>query len=89
MQLENFETGDANLDKESSYNVSLGYNYGEDLNNLKIETYYNYIKDFIATDRNGKTVDVEGEDFNVVVHSQYNALFTGVEVKWSIWNNKN
>ena len=78
--VENFETGDSNLDVETSYNVSLGYNYGEDLNNLKIETYYNYISDFIATDRDGTTVDVEGEDFNNVVHSQYNAMFTGVEV---------
>ena len=78
--LENIETGDANLDKESSYNVSLGYNYNQDLNKLKIEAYYNYIKDFIAADRNGNTQDVEGEDFNVVIHDQYNALFTGVEL---------
>ena len=78
--LENIETGDANLDKESSYNVSLGYNYNQDLNKLKIEAYYNYINDFIAADRNGNTQDVEGEDFNVVIHDQYNALFTGVEL---------
>ena len=78
--LENIETGNANLDKESSYNVSLGYNYDKDLNKLKIEAYYNYINDFIAADRNGNTQDVEGEDFNVVIHDQYNALFTGVEL---------
>ena len=87
--LENIETGDANLDKESSYNVSLGYNYNQDLNKLKIEAYYNYIKDFIAADRNGNTQDVEGEDFNVVIHDQYNALFTGVELSGQLWNNKN
>ena len=46
--LENIETGDANLDKESSYNVSLGYNYNETLNKLKIEAYYNYIDDYIV-----------------------------------------
>ena len=78
--LENIETGNANLDKESSYNVSLGYNYDKDLNKLKIEAYYNYINDFIAADRNGLTRAVEGEDFNVVIHDQYNALFTGVEL---------
>ena len=78
--LENIETGNANLDKESSYNVSLGYNYDKDLNKLKIEAYYNYINDFIAADRNGNTQVVEGEDFNVVIHDQYNALFTGVEL---------
>ena len=78
--LENIEIGDANLDKESSYNVSLGYNYDQDLNKLKIEAYYNYINDFIAADRNGNTQVVEGEDFNVVIHDQYNALFTGVEL---------
>ena len=78
--LENIETGNVNLDKESSYNVSLGYNYDKDLNRLKIEAYYNYINDFIAADRNGNTQDVEGEDFNVVIHDQYNALFTGVEL---------
>ena len=78
--LENVETGNVNLEKESSYNVSLGYNYDENLNKLKIEAYYNYINDFIAADRNGNTQNVEGEDFNVVIHDQYNALFTGVEL---------
>ncbi len=78
--LENFENGDSNLNTENSYNVSVGYNYSDDLNKLKIETYYNYINDFIAADRDGNTVDVEGEDFNNVLHDQYNALFTGVEV---------
>ena len=77
--LENFESGNANLDVESSYNVSIGYNYIENLNKLKIETYSNYINDFIAADRDGNTVDVEGEDFNNVIHEQYNALFTGLE----------
>ena len=77
--LENFENGNANLDVESSYNVSIGYNYIENLNKLKIETYSNYINDFIAADRDGNTVDVEGEDFNIVIHEQYNALFTGLE----------
>jgi len=78
--LENYETGDSNLNKETSYNVSLGYNYNDNLNKVKIETYYNYINDFLAADRDGNTVDVEGEDFNNVVHEQYNALFTGLEV---------
>ncbi len=78
--LENVETGNVSLEKESSYNVTLGYNYDKDLNNLKIEAYYNYIQDFIAADRDGSTQEVEGEDFNVVVHDQYNALFTGLEM---------
>lgn len=78
--LENFENGELTLDKESSYNFSLGYNYSENLNKIKIETYYNYIQDFIAADRDGTTVAVEGEDFNNVIHDQYNALFTGLEV---------
>ena len=78
--LENIETGDANLDKESSYNVSLGYNDNETLNKLTIEAYYNYIDDYMAADRNGNTQVVEGEDFNVVIHDQYNALFTGFEI---------
>ena len=60
--------------------MSVGYNYSENLNKLKIEAYYNYIDDFIAADRNGNTQDVEGEDFNVVIHEQYNALFTGIEL---------
>ena len=78
--LENFENGDSNLNVESSYNVSLGYSYNNNFNNLKVETYYNHINDFIAADRDGNTVAVEGEDFNNVVHNQYNALFTGLEV---------
>lgn len=78
--LENFETGDSNLNKESSYNFSLGYTYNKNLNSLKFETYANYIDDFIAADRDGNTVDVEGEDFNNVKHNQYNAFFTGLEL---------
>tara|TARA_Y200000002_G_scaffold164239_2_gene135557 strand:- start:2153 stop:4117 length:1965 start_codon:yes stop_codon:yes gene_type:complete len=77
--LENFENGEANLNIESSYNFSVGYSYIENLNKLKIETYSNYIDDFIAADRDGSTVDVEGEDFNNVIHEQYNAHFVGVE----------
>ena len=50
------------------------------MNKLKIEAYYNYIDDYIAADRNGNTQVVEGEDFNVVIHDQYNALFTGFEI---------
>ena len=34
----------------------------------------------IAADRDGSTVDVEGEDFNNVVHYQYDAIFTGIEL---------
>jgi iron complex outermembrane receptor protein len=78
--LENYEIGDSNINKESSYNFSLGYVYDENLNRLKIETYANYIDDFIAADRDGNTVDVEGEDFNNVLHNQYNAFFTGLEL---------
>ena len=50
------------------------------MNNFQVETYYNYIDDFIAADRDGTTVAVEGEDFNNVIHEQYNALFTGLEL---------
>lgn len=78
--LENFENGDQNLNVESSYNFSLGYNYGKNVDKFKFETYYNYINDFIAADRDGITVEVEGEDFNNVVHDQYNAIFTGAEL---------
>ena len=78
--LENFENGDSSLDKESSYNFSLGYNYIDNTDKLKFETYANYINDFIAADRDGTTVAVEGEDFNNVVHDQYNALFVGLEL---------
>ena len=53
--LENIETGNVSLEKESSYNITLGYNYDKDLNNLKIEAYYNYIQDFVAADRDGST----------------------------------
>ena len=78
--LENFENGESSLNTESSYNFSLGHIYSESLNKVQIETYVNYIDDFIAADRDGSTRDVEGEDFNNVIHEQYNALFTGVEL---------
>ena len=82
--LENFENGESTLDVETSYNTSLGYSYRDNLNKLKFETYYNYISDFIAADRDGSTVAVEGEDFNNVIHEQYNALFTGFEFSGTV-----
>ena len=78
--LEQFEVGDSNMNVETSYNFSIGYSYNDGLDTLKIETYYNYIDDFIAADRDGTTTLVEGEDMNDVIFSQYNALFTGLEV---------
>ena len=78
--LENFENGEASLNTENSYNFSLGNIYSKNQDKLKVETYLNYIDDFIAADRDGTTVAVEGEDFNNVIHEQYNALFTGIEV---------
>ena len=78
--LEQFEVGDSNMNVETSYNFSIGYSYNDGLDTLKIETYYNYIDDFIAADRDGTTTDVEGEDMNDVIFSQYNSLFTGLEV---------
>jgi len=78
--LEQFEVGDSNMNVETSYNFSLGYSYNEGLDNLKIETYYNYINDFVAADRDGTTTVVEGEDMNNIFFTQYNALFTGLEV---------
>ena len=78
--LEQFEVGDSNMDVETSYNFSVGYSYKDGLDTLKIETYYNYIDDFIAADRDGTTTPVEGEDMQDVIFGQYNALFTGLEV---------
>ena len=78
--LEQFEVGDSNMNVETSYNFSIGYSYNDGLDTLKIETYSNYINDFIAADRDGTTTAVEGEDMNDVIFSQYNALFTGLEV---------
>ena len=78
--LEQFEVGNSNMGVETSYNFSLGYSYNDGLDTLKIETYYNYIDDFIAADRDGTTTEVEGEDMNNVNFTQYNALFTGLEV---------
>ncbi len=77
---EQFEIGDSNMDVETSYNFSLGYSYNNGLDNFKIETYYNYIDDFIAADRDGTTTLVEGENMNDVNFTQYNAIFTGLEV---------
>ncbi len=77
---EQFEIGDSNMDVETSYNFSLGYSYNNGLDTFKIETYYNYIDDFIAADRDGTTTLVEGEDMNDVNFTQYNAIFTGLEV---------
>ena len=78
--LENYENGEISLKTESSYNFSLGNIYNENLNKVQLETYVNYIDDFIAADRDGATVAVEGEDFNNVIHEQYNAMFTGIEL---------
>ena len=78
--LEQFEVGSSTMSVETSYNFSLGYGYNDGLDTLKIETYYNYIEDFIAADRDGSTTVVEGEDMNNINFTQYNALFTGLEL---------
>ena len=78
--IENYENGEISLNTESSYNFSLGNIYNENLNKVQLETYVNYIDDFIAADRDGATVDVEGEDFNNVIHEQYDAMFAGIEL---------
>lgn len=78
--LEQFEVGSSTMSVETSYNFSLGYSYNDGLDTLKIETYYNYIDDFIAADRDGSTTVVEGEDMNNINFTQYNALFTGLEL---------
>ena len=78
--VENFENGELNLGLETSYNFSIGNIFRKERNKIHLETYFNYIDDFIAADRDGTTVAVEGEDFNNVVHEQYNAMFTGVEL---------
>ena len=77
--LENFENGESSLNKESSYNLSIGYNYAKDLNDIKIEAYYNYIDNFIAADRDGSTVEVEGEHEEEGEEALYEALARGLE----------
>ena len=81
--VENFENGNAALNTENSFNFSVGNIYNKDLNKMQFETYVNYINDFIAADRDGATVVVEGENFNNVVHEQYNAMFVGAELTTS------
>ena len=67
---EQFEVGESTMSVETSYNFSIGYSYNDGFDTLKIETYYNYIDDFIAADRDGTTTLVESEDMNDVIFYQ-------------------
>ncbi|MGR8979435.1 MAG: TonB-dependent receptor [Gammaproteobacteria bacterium] len=87
-----FELGDANLNKEFSNNLDLGYRFNSDWMRAEISLFHNWIVDYIFQKRTGDVFDevtesfdticpADGECLPVFVSSQADAVFRGYEAK--------
>ena len=89
-----FESGSTDIDKETSYNIELGLEQANERYSWKINTYYNYIDDFIylaSIDNNSDgiadRVDEEGmfDPMGELLSGAYaneDAIFYGIEVEF-------
>lgn len=89
-----FETGSTDIDEETSYNFEIGLAQSKESYGWKVNTYYNYIDDYIylaAQDDNNDgiadRVDEEGEfelDGELLVENYANddAVFYGIEAEF-------
>ncbi|WP_144392389.1 TonB-dependent receptor domain-containing protein [Pleionea sediminis] len=85
-----FELGNANLDKEVSYNLDISWRFSSESMSSEINVYWNQFHDFIygeflanngfITDRNGQVVAIE-EDLPIIRQTQDSASFRGLEIQ--------
>jgi iron complex outermembrane receptor protein len=82
-----FERGNANLGKETAYNLDLGYKFIADRVTFELDLFHNWANDYITQQRTGAFIDGEPE----VLTQQANAIFMGYEAKliFSLMNNEN
>ncbi|MDD5037532.1 MAG: TonB-dependent receptor, partial [Methylococcaceae bacterium] len=87
-----FEQGNADLKKETAYNLDLGYRFKSDWLRAEFDLFHNWANDYIYQQRNGRFVyqDEQGNDqpcgarqdcSPVVVTRQGDASFKGFEAK--------
>lgn len=87
-----YELGDANLKKETSYNLDLGYRFKTDWLRAEIDLFHNWVSDYIYQQRTGTVYNQDNESFEttcstpgaclpVVQNRQADAIFKGFESK--------
>ncbi|MGR9087092.1 MAG: TonB-dependent receptor [Gammaproteobacteria bacterium] len=90
-----FELGNANLDKELSNNLDLGYRFKGDRMSAEINLFHNWVADYIYQHRTGEVFDEDSEDFASVCPAggsclpvfesrQADAIFRGFEAKTAV-----
>jgi iron complex outermembrane receptor protein len=72
------ETGDLNLDKETSNRFGTTYKYSKNKWNLNLDGYVNFIKDFIFVAPNGIETTIRG-DFPVFAYQKTDAVLYGLD----------
>ena len=72
------ETGDLNLNKETSNRIGTTYKYSKNGWNLNIEGYLNHIKNFIFIAPNGIETTIRG-DFPVFAYQKTDAVLYGID----------
>ncbi|MZG54702.1 MAG: TonB-dependent receptor [Nitrospinae bacterium] len=74
-----FQTGNPNLDLETSYNIDIGYKSSSEKVAWEINLFHNWVNDYIYSARTGGT---GGDDNNPAVnYLQSNASFIGYEAQ--------
>ncbi len=80
-----FERGNPNLNKETSYNIDLGYKFNTSWVSAEINLFHNWVNDYIYLQRTGATVGGKPETTN----QQKSATFMGYETQliFPVWGN--
>ena len=87
-----YELGNANLNKELSNNLDLGYRYNADWMTAELNLFHNWVSDYIYQQRNGSVFDRDNESIEtacptgatcipVLESRQANATFKGFEAQ--------
>ncbi len=87
-----YEQGDANLKKETSYNLDLGYRFKAGWMQAEANLFHNWVNDYIYQQRTGAVFNAGSETFEALCSSpgaclpvvrtrQGNAVFKGFESK--------
>lgn len=87
-----YESGNANLDKEFSNNLDLGYRFNAGWMSAEINLFHNWVNNFIFQQRTGSVFDTDSESLKafcpvgaaclpVLASRQADAVFRGFEAK--------
>ncbi len=85
-----YELGNANLNKELSNNLDLGYRYNTDWMTAELNLFHNWVSDYIFQQRTGSVFNEDSEEFEnvctgtcvpVLATQQAGATFKGFEAQ--------